>query len=113
VAVRARGNLPNAIVLDAAGSAALMPGDHLDTTLVSAVRELEQLQPLVRVYGYSDRYGLSFRNARGWLVRLGQGQDVAARLALVRALTEHLASQGIEPTFIDVRYLEAPYYEVQ
>ncbi len=113
VAVRARGDLPNAVVLDAAGSAALMPGDRLDATLVSAVRELEQLQPSVRVYGYSDHYGLSFRNARGWLVRLGGGEDVTARLALVRALMEYLLGQGIEPAFIDVRYLQAPYYEAQ
>lgn len=113
VAVRARGDLPNAVVLDAAGSKALMPGDRLDATLVSAVGELEQLQPSVRVYGYADHYGLSFRNARGWLVRLGNGEDVATHLALLRTLTEYLVSQGIEPALIDVRYLEAPYYEVQ
>ncbi len=113
VAVRARGNLPNAVVLDAAGSKALMPGDRLEETLVSAVGELERLQPSVRVYGYSEHYGLSFRNARGWLVRLGSGEEITARLMLVRALTDYLSSQGIEPAFIDVRYLEAPYYEAQ
>ena len=113
VAVPARGNLPNAIVLDAAGSRALRPGDQLDTALVAAVQELERLQPSIRVYGYSDRYGLIFEDASGWLVRLGHDGKVAAKLALLHTVTDYLSSQGTVPAFIDVRYPQAPYYEVQ
>ena len=102
-----------AIVLDAAGSRALKPGDRLDAALVSAVQELERLQPSVRVYGYSDRYGLIFENASGWLVRLGHDGKVVAKLGLVHTLTDYLSNQGIVPAFIDVRYPQAPYYEVQ
>jgi cell division septal protein FtsQ len=112
-AVPARGHLPNAIVLDAVGSEALRPGDRLDATLVAAVQELERLQPSVRVYQYSDRYGLIFESAHGWPVRLGNGEEIAPRLALVRTLADYMSSQGIVPAFVDVRYLEAPYYQVQ
>jgi cell division septal protein FtsQ len=112
-AVPARGHLPNAIVLDAAGSEALRPGERLDPVLVAAVQELERLQPSVRVYQYSDRYGLMFESAHGWPVRLGKGEEIASRLALVRALADYLSSQGIVPALVDVRYLEAPYYQVQ
>jgi len=111
--VPARGELPNAIVLDAVESTALRPGDRLDATLVAAVRDLERLQPEVRLYQYTDRYGLSFRNAYGWLVRLGHGQQTEAKLNLMWALADYLAGQGIAPAFIDVRFPEAPYYVEQ
>jgi cell division septal protein FtsQ len=110
VAVPARGELPNAVVLEAAGSTALRPGERLDPTLVTAVEELERLQPMVRAYQYSDRYGLLFENDYGWPVRLGGSEEIATKLMLLQALTDHLLNQGIEPAFIDVRYLEAPYY---
>jgi hypothetical protein len=109
----ARGELPNAIVMDAGASTALRPGDRLDPDLVAAVRELERLQPEVRLYQYTDQYGLSFRNGYGWLVRLGFGQKTETKLNLMRALTDYLESRGIAPTFIDVRFPEAPYYVEQ
>lgn len=110
VAIPARGELPNAVVLDAVGSTALKPGDRLAPTLVAAVQELERLQPEVRAYQYSDRYGLSFKNSYGWPVRLGDGQEIATKLNLVQALADYLLDQGIAPAFVDVRYPAAPYY---
>jgi hypothetical protein len=53
---------------------------------------------------------LSFRNIHGWLVRLGKGPDVEAKLEVLAALTKHLSDRGITPTFVDVGYPEAPYY---
>jgi cell division septal protein FtsQ len=107
----ARGDLPEAIVIDGVGSKALRPGDQLSQDLVTAVEALARLQPDVRAYQYSDLYGLSFRNAHGWLVRLGEGPEIETKLQVLDALTEHLASQGVEPVFLDVRYPAAPYYE--
>jgi hypothetical protein len=77
---------------------------------VAAVKELEQLQPEVRAYQYSDRYGLSFKNSYGWPVRLGDEREIATKLNLVHALVDYLLDQGIAPAFVDVRYPEAPYY---
>jgi cell division septal protein FtsQ len=113
VVLPARGELPNAIVLNAVGSAAPKPGERLDPVLVNAVEELERLQPEVRVYLYTDQYGLSFWSAHGWQVRLGPGQQIETKLILLRALTDHLWNEGITPAFIDVRYPEAPYYGEQ
>lgn len=106
----ARGDLPDALVLNAVGSTALKPGDNLDLTLVAAVEELERLQPDVRRYEYSDQYGLSFRNPSDWLIRLGDGREIVTKLNLVQALTDYLSSQDIAPAFVDVRFPEAPYY---
>jgi cell division septal protein FtsQ len=110
VVVPARGELPNAIVLDAARSAALKPGDQFDPTLLVALEELERRQPAVRVYQYSDRFELGFENRYGWPVRLGNGDEIVTKLALSQNLADYLLSQGIVPRFIDVRYLETPYY---
>jgi cell division septal protein FtsQ len=110
VALPARGELPNALVLDAVDSTALRPGDQLDPALVAAVEVLEQKQPEVRVYQYSDRYGLSFNSAYGWPVHLGDGREIALKLNLASALTDYFLDQGIVPAFVDVRYPEAPYY---
>jgi cell division septal protein FtsQ len=110
VVVPARGELPNAIVLDAAGSAALKPGNQFDPTLLTAIEELERLQPSVRVYQYSDRFELGFENQYGWSVRLGSGEEIGTKLALSRTLTDYLLSRGVVPRFIDVRYPATPYY---
>lgn len=113
VVVPARGDLPNAIVLDASGSTALKPGQRLSPDLVAAVEALERSQPEIRVYQYSNRYGLSFRDAHGWLIRLGQGQEIERQLNVLDALAEHLQRQGITPSFVDVRFPEAPYYALE
>jgi len=113
VVVPARGDLPNAIVLDASGSTALRPGDRLSPDLVAAVKALERSQPEIRVYQYSDRYGLSFRDTHGWLIRLGQGQEIERQLTVLDALAAHLQRQGIAPSFVDVRFPEAPYYTLE
>lgn len=106
----ARGELPDALVLDAAGSTALRPGDRVDLTLVAAIEELQRIQSEVRLYQYSEQDGLSFRNAVGWPVRLGTGQEIDVKLDLLRSLTDYLSVQGVAPAFVDVRYPEAPYY---
>lgn len=108
--MQARGELPNAIVLNGVGSAALKPGDKFDPDLVMALQVLEGLQPEVRVYEYSDQYGLILRNAYGWVVRLGDGQEMETKLNLLSALMDYLPGQGISPSFVDLRYPEAPYY---
>ena len=109
-ALPARGGMPDAVVLDAAGSTALKPGDRLDLTLVAAIEQLEQVQPNVRLYQYSEQEGLSFQNAAGWPVRLGNGQEIDTKLDLLQSLTDYLSEQGVAPAFVDVRYPEAPYY---
>lgn len=110
VALPARGELPNALVLDAAGGTALKPGERLPASLLAAVHQLEQLQPDVRVYQYSDQFGLGFTSRYGWPVRLGHDGDIAQKLALLEAISDRLVAQGVTPSYIDVRFPEAPYY---
>jgi cell division septal protein FtsQ len=111
MALPARGDLPDAIVLDVGGSSALKPGDQVAPTLVTAVAELQRLRPDVQRYEYSEQYGLSFRNPQGWLVRLGDGPEMETKLRVLASLTQYLAGQGVVPSLVDVRFPEAPYYQ--
>jgi cell division septal protein FtsQ len=106
----ARGELSDALVVNAAGSTALKPGDQVDLTLVAAIEELARIQPEIRLYQFTEQEGLSFRNASDWPVRFGSGQEIHTKLELLRSLTDYLTGQGVAPTFVDVRYPEAPYY---
>jgi cell division septal protein FtsQ len=105
-----RGELPYSLVIEAADGTALRPGDQVDASLVRAVEELEELLPDVRTYRYSSEVGLSFQNAHGWEVRLGDGAEIDVKLRLLDALTHYLVEQGITPGYLDVRYPQAPYY---
>jgi hypothetical protein len=107
--LRARGELPNAIVLDAVDSTALKPGDRLDIDIVTGVEELARRQPEVREYQYSDEYGLSFQSDYGWSIRLGDGREIETKLRLAAVLTDWISNQGVPTSYIDVRYPEAPY----
>jgi hypothetical protein len=53
---------------------------------------------------------LGFENEYGWPIRLGNGEEIGTKLALSRTLTDYLLSRGVAPRFIDVRYLDTPYY---
>jgi cell division septal protein FtsQ len=110
IVLPAHGELPNAIVLDAVGSTALKPGDEIDSTLLASITTLEWKQPEVRLYQYDEQHGLTFRNALGWEVRLGHDGDIGSKLDLLKEITAYLQDKGIVPTFVDIRYLEAPYY---
>jgi hypothetical protein len=56
--------------------------------------------------------GFSFVDERGWRVVLGEGDGMAQRLRLLDGLTAHLLARGAEPTYIDVRFVDAPFYSL-
>jgi cell division septal protein FtsQ len=106
----ARGDLPHSIIVDAVGSTALRPGDRVDPALVEGVLELDRLQPDIQTYQYSTDHGLSFRNDQGWEIRLGIGPEMETRLGLMQEFEAYFQSQGITPSYLDLRFPEAPYY---
>lgn len=105
-----RGELPGSIVLNAGAGRALKPGDYLSEGIVTAVEELSRLKPDVKTYQYSEPYGLVFRNEHSWPVRIGEGADIGVKLKVLNAVTDHLVTSGITPSFVDVRYPDAPFY---
>ncbi len=106
-----RGSLPDALtVVDTDGKPVEL-GQRLDTDILVTVRELHQLLPELSVMQYARETGIGFTTPDGWPVYLGVGdQDVQAKLTVLVSLRRELLAQGIEPQFINVQYVESPYY---
>lgn len=85
--------------------------DYLEEQVRVALVELwENGRHLPSEYQYDPEQGLSFVDAHGWRVIVGQGSGMARRLEVLEQLVTHLESQGVAPRFVDVRFPEAPYY---
>ncbi|RMF35087.1 MAG: FtsQ-type POTRA domain-containing protein [Chloroflexi bacterium] len=112
VAVPARGERPGMMVVESPGGT-LRPGERLDPRIVETALQLHDLLPPGTVVQYTARYGFTFVDRRGWVVRLGVGEDMALKLTVLEALAQELTAQGVRPAFVDLRYLEAPYYAVE
>jgi hypothetical protein len=89
-----------------------IPGDGraLDPAVLETVRGLSQLLGGQRTFEYSPRYGVSWRNGKGWLVRFGVGGDLLQKVAVMQSITAELADRGTEPQFLDVGVPSRPYY---
>jgi len=83
---------------------------RIDPEVIRSALELAKLLSEAVVLQYSDDRGLSFHQD-GHLIYLGSG-DVAEKLKIVNALRQDLASDGIQPQYVDVRILESPCYKV-
>ena len=100
----------------AGGPAPPALGSRLDPRLLRALNELIAAQPNVTRYSYSPRFGLIWADERKRRVRLGDAPYDGAmsdKLRLARALQKQLMDKGIEVRVLDVRFPEAPYYEVR
>jgi len=67
--------------------------------------------PSQRIYYAPDR-GLVFTDERGWRVIVGQGAGVEGRLQLLERLAVDLEARSLRPRFVDVRFVDAPYYSL-
>ncbi len=88
------------------------PGDHVDPKMIGAANRFSTLLPGVREFDYSQQYGLSLLDEHGWLIRLGDGEAIEAKVAKMTALVQKLANEGAKVEFIDLRFQESPYYRL-
>ena len=116
VAFPARSQTPDIPVIEAApGVPALLPGHQVDRALVDTLLELVRVLPEARSFRYTTERGVEFNDPQGnWLVYVGVGRsepgEMAARVAMWKAVAANLASRNVRPKFVDVRYPQAPYY---
>jgi cell division septal protein FtsQ len=82
---------------------------RIDPEVIRSALELQKFLPETAVLQYSDDRGLSFHQ-EGYPIYLGKG-DMAEKMKIVNALVQSLASDGIQPQFVDVRFPESPYYQ--
>lgn len=110
VVYSARGDLQGVLTIESSEVQPPPPGQRVDPDLMTAIVSAAQALPEVRTFRYTVARGLEFADASGYAVYLGTGSNMADRAAVWRALHAHLASRGIEPAYIDVRFPLAPYY---
>jgi cell division septal protein FtsQ len=61
---------------------------------------------------YVPNRGLVLIDERGWRVIVGRGTGMGKRLQLLELLAADLEARGLNPRFVDVRFLKAPYYSL-
>jgi len=89
---------------------ALAAGDMVDANVLRAVREVCAMLPETKVLQYSEAMGVSISLAQGPTVYLGDGRDMPAKLATMRAMLREVSSSGQSVDLIDVRFVGSPYY---
>jgi cell division septal protein FtsQ len=83
-------------------------GGQVNSEAVRSALELRRLLPETVSLQYSEDRGLIFHQA-DCPIYLGTG-DVAEKMVILSALLQDLASDGIQPEYVDVRFIESPSY---
>lgn len=91
----------------------LSPGERLPRNLVETVRRLQKALPEAKIFQYSQSDGFSFlyeEHGKNWTVYLGDDEDLAIKVAALKALTQRLASEEIRTESIDLRFRGRAYF---
>lgn len=122
VAFRPRGEVGGLVVINASAppppgprsaSDAYAPAPFVDPQIVSAARLLAPYVPQGSVLLYDAKYGIGWRDARGWAVWFGSSpEQMDLKLRVYIVLVDSLAQRGITPAMINVAFPDAPYYRL-
>jgi hypothetical protein len=83
----------------------------VETDALVAALQIAELLPDLQVMEYAPVTGLRFTHARGWVVYLGTGSNMARRVTLLKAVQGQFSEQNArQPTLIDLRFPDSPYY---
>lgn len=100
------GNEPQLVVQD------IRPGlpAEVEVDALLAARQIARLLPEVKTVEYAPLTGLRLVHPRGWLVYLGTGSDMVRKVNVLRAIERQLAPDAPQPSLIDLRFPDTPYY---
>jgi hypothetical protein len=85
----------------------------VSSELVLGALQLQTLIPTVNRLRYEPAKGLGFVDPGGWMVWLGNGQHMAEKVAIYRAIAADLTARGIQPGEVNVADPDYPYYTKQ
>ena len=92
----------------------LKAGDRIQPDgLAASVLQMAASLPGVRVFFYEADRGLSFTQqteAGQWPVYVGTSDDLPRKIQVTEVLTKYLETNGIRPTYVDVRWASRPVY---
>ncbi len=93
----------------------IRPGlyDRVDTQALIAAQEISRLMPDLKQIEYAPATGIRFTHPSGWLVYLGVGHDMARKINILHAMEAQFADPDKpQPSLIDLRYPDSPYYRM-
>ena len=103
------GELEGMLLIQDLTTGPLEVGDRIDPEVVRSALELQQFLPEAAAFQYSEDRGLSFYQ-EGCPIYFGTG-DMAEKVAIMNTLLQELASEGIQPEYVDLRFKESPCYK--
>jgi cell division protein FtsQ len=97
---------------------AALQGLKLQPELVAAILILDKAAKETAssdpVLLYNTAHGLGWNEPRGWKVFFGLDlENLDQKLLVYQALAARLNHDGIQPAFVSVEYLHAPYYRME
>lgn len=111
IVLRMRANLPQLPVIRDLDQAAVKPGGLAQPEAVAALRALRDAWPEgPRLFEWSSANGLAFTDEHGWKIYLGSADDMAGKVAKLRALVAQLLAKNVKLKFIDLGKGD-PYYQ--
>jgi len=121
VAFMPRGEVQGLIQVASTGTPPKVPSDtnkllldqpFIAPELVKAMVALSPYLPAGVSMTFDPQYGMGWQDPRGWSVYVGQStQDIPMKLVVYQAIVDTFIRQGIQPTLINVEYLDAPFYK--
>ncbi len=85
----------------------------LDPRLVKAITNLAGHAPKDVEMVYDPEHGLGWKDNRGWKVYFGlDPKDMERKMLVYQSIVDLLNQKGIQPSFISVEYLNAPYFRM-
>jgi hypothetical protein len=88
------------------------PEGQIPQAVVDGALQLRALYPNIEVLLYNQAEGLGYQDGRGWRVWFGSGTNMPAKLTVYNAIVSDLQGRNIQPEYIDVGDINAPYYKV-
>jgi len=111
VIVPPRAELPDALTIIDTDAQPVWPGQRVAAPVLDAVRALRHWLPDLTVMDYSHSKGIGFHTQEGWSIFVGDETAMDTKLTILVALRKQLLAQGVTPQFIDVRYVDRPFYQ--
>ncbi len=107
------GAASGAPVIQAEGGA-LQYGAKVEGEVIDVAQHLQDLIPDAQRVVYSQERGVGVVTAQGWPAYFGvKDEAIAAKVAVLNALSRELKGQKLEPEYVDMRYGQRPYYKLK
>jgi len=88
----------------------LQAGDRVSQVALETADGLHTLLPDARAFEYSGASGITLVDVRGWRICFGDNQRLAEKVVNMQVLLQQIAGSGASVEYIDLRFVDSPYY---